>query len=90
MRKLIQTTAAIVFSLSMGMYGVAHADSSDKPSAEQVQKIMDLLESMRCEMDEDDIEIDGDEIELDDVFCGGGQFDIDLNEDMHITGMKAE
>ncbi len=52
--------------------------------------IMALLATMRCEMDPDDIEVEGDEIELDDVFCGGGQFDINLNSDLHVTGMRGE
>lgn len=59
-------------------------------SPEMEEKIMALLASMRCEMDPDDIELDGDAIELDDVFCGGGQFDINLDSDMNVTGMRAE
>jgi len=80
--------AVLAFALPVGFAGPVVAQ--EKPDAEQIEKIMELLASMRCQMDEDDIEIDGDEIELDDVFCGGGQFDINLNDEMHVTGMRAE
>lgn len=84
MKKIASTALIACFALT----GPALAEN--KPTEEQIAQIMEMLESMRCEMDDADIEIDGDEIELDDVFCGGGQLDIDLNEEMHITGMRAE
>jgi hypothetical protein len=76
--------------LAASFAAVSPSFAEEKLSEEKVEQIMELLASMRCEMDEDDIEVDGDEIELDDVFCGGGQFDINLNEEMHVTGMRAE
>ncbi len=58
-------------------------------SEETMAKINALMESMRCEIN-GEIEVEDDEIELDDVFCAGGQFDIELNEELHITGVRAE
>lgn len=58
-------------------------------SEETMAKINALMEAMRCEIN-GEIEVEDDEIELDDVFCAGGQFDIELNEELHITGVRAE
>lgn len=58
-------------------------------SDEQMQAIEDMLADMRCEVT-GDIEVEDGEIELDDVICAGGQFDFEMNEDLHITGARAE
>lgn len=59
--------------------------------SEKIEKINAMLESMRCEMDEDDIEFEEDgSFDLDDVICGGGQFDFKMNEDFHVTGARGE
>ena len=81
-----------VLSLSLADDGDGDEESeaSSEEAADLENDIMALLETMRCEMDPDDIEVEGDEIELDDVFCGGGQFDINLNSDLHVTGMRGE
>ena len=62
------------------------------PTADQIAKINAMLAEMKCEMDDDDIELEDDGgFELDDVICeGGDQFDIDLDANFEITGKRAE
>lgn len=64
-------------------------EGDDRPSDADVAKITAMLAEMKCEMDEDDIERDGDGFELDDVFCADGQYDIDLDADFEITNKRA-
>jgi len=47
------------------------------------------MNSLRCEI-AGDVEVEDGEIELDDVICAGGQFDIEMNMDLHITGARGE
>ena len=59
-------------------------------SAEQVEQIMAMLAEMKCEMAPEDIEVEDDGIELDDVFCADGQYDIELNEDLEVVNRRKE
>lgn len=86
--KLRTLPFALLAASALGLVQPATAETALTET--QIEAIMDLLADMRCEMDPDDIEVDGDEIELDDVFCGGGQFDFELNKDLHVTGARAE
>jgi len=78
---------ATVFALSFGT--AAFADEDHNLSDEQLQMIDDLLADLRCEVT-GDIEVEDGEIELDDVICAGGQFDVELNEELHIIGARPE
>ena len=50
----------------------------------------DDLAGMQCVKDAGDIEKEEDGFELDDVFCAGGQYDIDLDADFNVTNKKPE
>ena len=71
--------------------GLTPAMADDSPSAEEIAKINALLAEMQCEMDDDDIEKDGEGYELDDVICvGGEQYDMDLDANFQVVGKRAE
>lgn len=58
---------------------------------ETVQKIEEMLASIECQMDPDDIEVEADGYDLDDVICkGGNQFDIKLDKDFNEVSRRAE
>jgi len=78
---------ALVTAATLGFCGPAFAD--DDLSADQLAQIDELMNSLRCEI-AGDVEVEDGEIELDDVICAGGQFDIEMNMDLHITGARGE
>lgn len=78
-----------ILAAAMLVAFTAPAFAEGEVTDEQMAQINALMESMRCEVN-GEIEVEDGEIELDDVFCAGGQFDIDLNEEIHIIGIKAE
>ena len=84
------TTLAATLMLSGAAFAESHA--MDGPSEEAVTAIMAKLVVMRCQMAEDDIEVEDDGgYELDDVICeGGNQFDITLDAEINETGRRAE
>lgn len=82
----MKTGFLAIVAATFGFAGVAFAEEL---SEEQLAAINELVNNLRCEV-AGDIEIDGDEIELDDVICAGGQFDIKMNMDLHITGARGE
>ena len=60
----------------------APAFADDDPTAEQIERINEVLAAMSCEMAPDDMEVEDDgSFDLDDVYCADGQFDIKLNAD---------
>ncbi len=61
-----------------------------QPDPITVDKIMQVLAGMNCQMAPEDIEVEETGYELDDVICAGGQFDITMNEDLHIIGARGE
>lgn len=86
------TRIILAAAFALGCAAPALADGHQL-SSEQMAAIDALMESMRCEVaGEIEVEMDGDEmeIELDDVICAGGQFDMELNSDIHLTGARAE
>ncbi|MBY6047227.1 PepSY domain-containing protein [Vannielia litorea] len=86
-----RTIATLAATLMLG--GAAFAEShGDGPDAETVEKIMMKLTEMKCQMAEDDIEMEDDGgYELDDVICEGGQqYDITLDAELNETGRRAE
>lgn len=64
--------------------------ASDAPTAEEIDRINALLAEMQCEMDDDDIEKEGDGFELDDVLCVDGQYDIELDANFAVIEKRAE
>lgn len=79
----------LIIAFTLGNVAPAFAD--DHPSEEQLAKINGLLTEMQCEVDDDNIEKDGDGWELDDVICAdGGQFDIVLDADLNVVEKRAE
>lgn len=84
MRTPILAAATLAFA-----FAAAPSMAEDEVSDEQMKKIEEMLASMRCEVT-GEIEVEDDEIELDDVICAGGQFDFEMNEELHITGARAE
>lgn len=84
---MIKFTAAFALAVSLSASAPAFADNH--VSEEQMKQIEEMLASMRCEVT-GDIEVEDGEIELDDVICAGGQFDFEMNEDLHITGARPE
>jgi hypothetical protein len=63
---------------------------ADEVPEETVTKIQAMLKDMQCEVDADNIEMDGEGYELDDVFCADGQYDMDLDKDLVVTNKKKE
>lgn len=85
----IALTAALALSVLAAASTGARAES--EVSSETEARIMDMLAGMQCEMDPADIEADGHGgYELDDVFCADGQYDIELDADLGITGRRKE
>lgn len=76
-----------VMTATILVAGLARADNH--VSEEQMAAIEKLLADLRCEVT-GEIEVEDGEIELDDVICAGGQFDIEMNEELHITGARPE
>ncbi|MEO0427012.1 MAG: PepSY domain-containing protein [Pseudomonadota bacterium] len=64
--------------------------AEEKPSKESIEKIMEVLLAEECQMDDGDIEVDGDGYELDDVFCSDGQYDMEMNAAFEITNRRKE
>ncbi|MEL7138796.1 MAG: PepSY domain-containing protein [Pseudomonadota bacterium] len=64
--------------------------ADEKPSKEAIDKIMEVLLAEECQMDDGDIEVDGDGYELDDVFCSDGQYDMEMNAAFEITNRRKE
>lgn len=79
--------SSLVLALSFGLAAPAFAD--DELSEEKLKQIDEILAAMRCEVT-GEVEVEDGEIELDDVICAGGQFDFEMNEELHITGARAE
>ncbi len=67
----------------------APAFAADELSEAQLEQIDALMNAMRCEI-AGDVEVEDGEIELDDVICAGGQFDFEMNMDLHVTGARGE
>jgi len=80
---------AIAIALTLGFAGSAIADGDHGLPDEKIAMINELLTNMRCEVT-GEIEVEDGEIELDDVICAGGQFDIEMNDQLHIVGARAE
>lgn len=87
MKFLLAGMLAVGTMLAIPTQSVA---ADEKPTEEQVTAIMEMLASMRCEMDPDDIELEDGEFDLDDVICGGGQFDFKMNAEFAVTGARGE
>ncbi len=69
--------------------GPALAD--DKPTAEQIEKITAALAAQDCDVDPDEIEVEDDgSFDVDDVACRDGQYDVRLDKDYNVVGMRKE
>lgn len=67
----------------------AFADT--KATEDQVTRINDLLASMTCEVDPDNIEVEDDGgFDLDDVICADGQYDIRLDAEYNEVEKRKE
>ncbi|MFY0632747.1 MAG: PepSY domain-containing protein [Vannielia sp.] len=82
-------TLIAALALAAPAFAEAHGEG---PDAETVEKIMAKLTEMKCQMAEEDIEMEEDGgYDLDDVICEGGQqYDITLDADLNETGRRAE
>ncbi|MCO6382108.1 PepSY domain-containing protein [Oceanicola sp. 502str15] len=82
-------TLIAALALAAPAFAEAHGEG---PDAETVEKIMMKLTEMKCQMAEEDIEMEEDGgYDLDDVICEGGQqYDITLDADLNETGRRAE
>lgn len=58
--------------------------------ADVVTKIQAMLTEMKCEVDAENIEADGEGYELDDVFCADGQYDMNLDANLAVVDKKKE
>ena len=86
----MKTLAAAAFGFAFVLAGAAPAFADGHElSEEQMEQIEEMLANMRCEVT-GEIEVEDGEIELDDVICAGGQFDFEMNEELHITGARPE
>ena len=91
MKFIIKTLSIAITAFFLAGPTVSFAEDDDKIDAAIVEKIMEKLKAMDCEMSPDDIEKEDDGYELDDVACKGGkQFDIKLDADLNEVGRKEE
>lgn len=71
----------ILIATTLGLFAMP-AFAQDNANDEQVARIDEVLAAMTCEIDPDNIEVEGDgSFDLDDVICADGQYDIKLNAD---------
>ncbi len=64
---------------------------ANEPDAETIERITAMLAEMQCEIDPEDIELEGDgTYDLDDVMCADGQYDMKLDADLNVTERRAE
>lgn len=68
----------------------APALADEKPAPGQIAQIDEALKNMNCEVDPDNIEVDGDTYDLDDVICADGQYDIKLDASFKVTERRKE
>lgn len=81
--------AAILVAAGLALGTAAPAFADDVSDAE-VEKIMEALAEIKCEMDPDEIEKEDDGYELDDVFCEDGQYDIEMNLNFEVIKKVSE
>lgn len=81
---MTRTLIAALLLLAGPAYAGSHALSDT-----QLEQIAKLMADLRCEVN-GEIEVEDGTIELDDVICAGGQFDIELNSELHIVGARPE
>lgn len=84
MTRLFAPAAALALAMPFA------ATAAEEIPAETVKRITEMLAGMQCEMDPADIEADSAGYELDDVFCADGQYDIELDADLNVTGKRKE
>lgn len=70
------------------MAGPALAD--DKATPEQLTRIDQVLASMSCEVDHDNVEVENGVFDLDDVMCADGQYEIKLDASYNVTDRRKE
>ena len=74
-----------------GLLLVAGPALADDPTAEQIEKITAALAAQDCEVDPDEIEVEDDgSFDVDDVACRDGQYDVKLDKDYNVVGMRKE
>ncbi|MEM6946115.1 MAG: PepSY domain-containing protein [Pseudomonadota bacterium] len=84
---MIRTLSA---AAAIGLLCAAPVLAEEKPSKEAVDQIMAVLLAEECQMDDADIELDGEGYELDDVFCSDGQYDMEMNASFEIVNRRKE
>lgn len=82
--RLIRT---VTLALLLGAPSALHAQ---EVPADKQKAIVDMLATMKCEVDVANIEASGAGYELDDVFCADGQYDMDLNADLTVAEKRKE
>lgn len=82
--RLISTvTLALLLGAPLGL-------QAQEVPADKQKAIVDMLATMKCEVDAANIEASGTGYELDDVFCADGQYDMDLNADLTVAEKRKE
>ncbi|MEM7529756.1 MAG: PepSY domain-containing protein [Pseudomonadota bacterium] len=84
---MIRTLSA---AAAIGLLCATPVLAEEKPSQEAIDQIMAVLLAEECQMDDADIEVDGDGYELDDVFCSDGQYDMEMNASFEIVNRRKE
>ncbi len=65
--------------------------SAQEVAQDTVKAIQEMLATMQCEMDPDEIEpTESGGYELDDVFCADGQYDIELDAGLAVIEKRKE
>ncbi len=73
------------------LFVAAPAMADDDPTAEQIAKITEVLAAQSCDVDPDEIEVEADGgFDVDDVACLDGQYDVKLDKDFNVIGMRKE
>lgn len=81
--KRILTAAALALAT-----GPAWAETTPAPG--QLARIDAALTAMNCEVDHDNVEMEGDTYDLDDVICADGQYDMKLDASFEVTERRKE
>ena len=82
----------IMLAAAFGAFAFAMpAFAQGAATEQQITRIDEVLAAMTCEVDPDNVEVEGDgSFDLDDVICADGQYDITLHPDFSEAERRKE
>lgn len=85
-----ESVVAFAVAASLGIAGGLAPAVADDLTTEEVVQIDQLLDSMQCEVDVEDIEKKADGYELDDVVCADGRYEMELDANLQVVEKEAQ